>query len=138
MFPPTFEFIVEGPAVSLQTRNKTRLTAWKNQVAAAARSVWPGGLPPAPFSLQISILFFYRGAPIGDLDNFVKPIQDALIGLVYVDDSQITDVVCRRRPADTQYRLEDVPVTLLDGLTLYDDFLYIRLSSAPDPLHLGL
>ncbi|MCY7322951.1 MAG: RusA family crossover junction endodeoxyribonuclease [Phormidesmis sp. CAN_BIN36] len=29
-----------------------------------------------------------------DVDNIVKPIQDAIIGLAYVDDDQVTDVLC--------------------------------------------
>ena len=138
MFPPSFEFIVQGPAVSFQTRNRKNLAAWKQEVASAARSYWPKDLPATLISLQITILFFYSGDPIGDLDNFVKPIQDALNGLVYVDDRQITDVICRRRPVDANYRVQDVPVILLDGLTKYDDFLYIRLESTPDPLTLVL
>ena len=32
-----------------------------------------------------------------DVDNIPKPILDALSGLVYADDRQITDLVCRKR-----------------------------------------
>lgn len=138
MFPPAFEFVVEGPPVSFQTRNRAALPPWRAAVRTAAQTYWPANLSPAAISLQFTILFFYRGSPIGDLDNFIKPIQDALNGLVYVDDSQITDVICRRRDVGTDFAFESVPTILLDGLTRYDDFLYVRIEPAPSATLLAL
>jgi hypothetical protein len=64
----------------------------------------------------------------------VKPILDALIGLVYVDDSFVTDVICRRRRMDTRYSFPEVSDILLDGLTCSaNDFIYVVVEPAPDP-----
>jgi crossover junction endodeoxyribonuclease RusA len=41
-----------------------------------------------------------------DIDNLPKPILDALKGLVYLDDTQITDVVCRKRNLHSDLRVE--------------------------------
>jgi Holliday junction resolvase RusA-like endonuclease len=38
-----------------------------------------------------------HGESTMDIDNIPKPISDALQGLVYLDDEQVTDVLCRKR-----------------------------------------
>ena len=44
------------------------------------------------------ITYFSRSAPDKfDVDNTSKPILDALKGLVYTDDFQVTDLVFRKR-----------------------------------------
>ena len=40
-----------------------------------------------------------------DIDNLPKPISDALKGLVYLDDEQVTDIVCRKRNLNRDYEL---------------------------------
>ena len=40
---------------------------------------------------MIAITHFYGGASM-DVDNIPKPVLDALEGLVYVDDEQLTDM----------------------------------------------
>ena len=44
----------------------------------------------------MTITYFFENVDL-DLDNIPKPILDALKGLVYNDDSQITDLICRKR-----------------------------------------
>ena len=53
------EFIVDGPPVSHQSRNKSALQAWKAQVRAAARSLWVGA--PVKGLLECTIMNFYAG-----------------------------------------------------------------------------
>jgi crossover junction endodeoxyribonuclease RusA len=36
----------------------------------------------------------------------VKPIQDALAGVVYVDDNQVTDVQASRRSLDGRFKVK--------------------------------
>jgi hypothetical protein len=68
-----------------------------------------------------------------DLDNIVKPILDAMKGLVYSDDSQVTDLICRkrRRQDDLQFALDSSIFD--DFLTDSNQFLYVRVGGAPDP-----
>lgn len=46
--------------------------------------------------VMLQITYFYSDDKL-DVDNIVKPIQDALNGLAYVDDGQITDLIVRKR-----------------------------------------
>ena len=48
--------------------------------------------------VMVTITYLYnRGSIDIDVDNIPKPILDALKGLVYSDDSQVTDLLCRKR-----------------------------------------
>ena len=85
---PSIEFILDGPPVSHQSKNKKALQAWKAQVRALAVSLWIGA--PSKGLLQCTIMNSYAGpAPPLDDDNMVKPIRDALNKFVYDDDRQI-------------------------------------------------
>lgn len=137
-FGPQFEFYVEGPPVSFQTKKKARLQMWKTTVHNAAAGFWNNRQVPTAESLQFSIAYFYDTVAAGDIDNIIKPIQDALIGLVYVDDGQISDVICRKRASSLPFVFHKISDVLLDALTLYDEFLYITVSDAPNPLILDL
>jgi hypothetical protein len=63
----------------------------------------------------------------------IKPIQDALINLVYIDDSQVTDVLCRKREVHSSFVFHKISDTLYNALTLYDDFVYVVVDQAPEP-----
>ena len=46
-----------------------------------------------------------------DLDNIVKSIKDALNGIVYIDDNQVTDIIARKRYGDEpciQVRVKEI------------------------------
>lgn len=132
MLSDAFEFIVLGLPVGLQASGLRR-TAWKANVRNSAAKYWNHGAQPVVQSLQVSIVHYYAASPVGDTDNLVKPILDALNGLVYVDDSLVTDVICRRRRIDTRYEFDHVPYILLDGLTSgFDDFIYVVVEPAPE------
>lgn len=133
MLAGPFEFIVLGLPVGHQA-SSIRKTAWKTTVRNSAAAYWQNRTSPTAQSLQVTIIHYYATTTIGDTDNLVKPILDALIGIVYVDDSIITDVLCRRRRIDTSYDFSAVPDILLDGLTSgADDFIYVVVEPAPDP-----
>ena len=111
---------------------------WKTTVRNAAEVFWNNRQHPTAESLQFNIAYFYDIVAIGDVDNIIKPIQDALVGLVYDDDSQITDVICRKRASNLRFVFHEMSDVLMDALTLYDEFLYITVSDAPNPLILDL
>ena len=66
-----------------------------------------------------------------DIDNIVKPIQDALIGVALDDDSQISDLVVRRRPLSTTFALERLTPTLASAVDTGDECIYVRIEAAP-------
>lgn len=67
-----------------------------------------------------------------DVDNIIKPIQDALIGLAYIDDTQVTDVLVRKRNLAGEFRIENMTPTLADGFSRGCEFLYIVVTDVPD------
>lgn len=129
--PIPFEFIVNGPPVSLQTRRRANLRAWKATVRQEAERYWPVGSPPTTDIIRITITYYYEGAAL-DVDNMIKPIQDALIGLVYDDDRQVTDAVGRKRDLDGSFRIKGMSPLLAEGFCRGHEFLHIRIESAPD------
>jgi crossover junction endodeoxyribonuclease RusA len=124
-----FDFIVEGPPVSQQTRKKVRLRAWKQAVRDAATQYWNAGDQPTPDDVSIVVTNFYETAA-PDVDNIVKPIQDALIGLVYIDDKQITDCQTRKRDINRAFIVKGVSRALADGFVNYKDFIHVKVVSS--------
>jgi Holliday junction resolvase RusA-like endonuclease len=126
-----FEFTVPGPPVSHQSRNKAKLEVWRRFVRAAAASRW-GTRSPLPGPLKVTVSYYHEGLAVRiDNDNLVKPIQDALIGLVYEDDRLVTDTVIRKTSIDGLFRVRGYSLLLLEALAKGDEFLHIVIDEAP-------
>ena len=71
-----------GTPRSAQARRGRR--AWMETVRSSALEKW--GLSPALYTqVSVTIVYFYRSGA-ADVDNIIKLILDALIGVVYDDD----------------------------------------------------
>jgi Holliday junction resolvase RusA-like endonuclease len=128
-----FEFIVDGPPVSHQTRRAERLRAWQQTVRNAAAQRWPAAAPPVTSRLKFTVTYYHDGVSVRiDNDNMVKPIQDALNGLVYEDDRQITDTQVRKTDLNGSFRVRGMSPVLAEGFCRGNEFLYIRIELAPD------
>lgn len=127
----SFEFIVDGPPVSQQTRRRDRLKAWKVTVRQEAEKYWTSGQLPATGLVMLKVTYFYDLIAI-DVDNIVKPIQDAIIGLAYIDDGQITDVLVRKRDLSGNFKVENITPTLAEGFARGNEFLHIVVTNAPE------
>lgn len=128
----TFEFIVAGPPISYQTRRSIRLQTWKQIVRTAAIRRWPPAAPPLKNRLKLTVCYYHDGIAVRmDNDNMVKPIQDALIGLVYEDDRQITDIQVRKTDINGSFHVRGMSPVLAEGFINGKDFLYIRVELAP-------
>ena len=125
------EFIVDGPPVSQQTRRRERLRAWKTTVRQEAEKYWPPGQKAAIGLIMLQITYFYDSVAMG-VDNIVKPIQDAIIGLAYIDDDQVTDVLVRKRNLSGNFKIENMTSTLAEGFLRGNEFLHIVVIDAPD------
>lgn len=83
--------------------------------------------------LQIIVVYYHDAVTISmDNDNMVKPIQDALKGLVYVDDRQITDIRVRKTNFDGRFKVRGMAVILAEGFSKGSEFIYVRVEDAPD------
>jgi Holliday junction resolvase RusA-like endonuclease len=127
-----FEFIIDGPPVSQQARRRERVRQWRDEVRRVVEQRWPTGEQPAAGRVMLTITYFYESGSSMDMDNIPKPIADALKGLVYLDDEQVTDVLCRKRNLNSNLRIENPSGVLAEGLIRGSQFLYIVVEEAPN------
>ena len=133
---PHLEFTVEGPPVSHQTKDKASLTAWKGVIRAEAAKNW-GAKAPLTGKLKCTIINFHEGEDASlDDDNMVKPIRDALIGLIYDDDSQIRYSETMHVCIDAPIKIRRASAVLLAAYSKGNEFLYVRIDDAPDFIQL--
>lgn len=124
-----FEFTIQGPPVSNQTRNRARLQQWKTDVRTAAQALVAAGAAPVPYAVRFTVTYYYEGdSP--DVDNIIKPIQDALNGVVFVDDAQVAETKARKRPLDGSYQIKGASGVLLQGFALGVGFLHVRVEAS--------
>jgi len=124
-----FEFTINGPPVSAQTKNRPRLQAWKQDVRNAAVAALPPGAVPSNANVNVVITYYYDG-DTPDVDNIIKPIQDGLIGVIFVDDNQVMETKSRKRSLNGSYKIRGVSSVLLIAFASGDDFLHIKVSEA--------
>lgn len=74
--------------------------------------------------------FYHQASP--DVDNIPKPILDALKGLVYMDDEQVTDILCRKRSLNSDLRIENPSHMLAERISRGEVFLYVVIDYAAD------
>lgn len=109
-----FDFLIPQRAVSLQTRTRANLQAWKSYVQEEAARTWSGQIYSGQ-DIQLTLVYLYDSDPV-DTDNIIKPIQDALVGLIYDDDLLVTDVESHRRPLTGTFDLTRCPGALIQGI----------------------
>lgn len=121
-----FEFSITGIPISSQSHNKQSLNRWKTEVYQAAQAKWISGLPPFKGDLTIKITYYYD-IESPDVDNIIKPIQDALKGLVYDDDRQIVRTQCEKKDINGSYQIRRAPQIIVEGFLNGDDFLHVKI-----------
>lgn len=112
----------------MQARGKSR-GRWRQAVAAAAAAAWPAGVAPLLIPVKLDIVYFYSHGTV-DIDNIIKPIQDALIGIAYDDDSRVVEVRAVRRDLASNYVLSGPSAQLLAALVPGTDFVHISVEDA--------
>ena len=80
---------------------------------------------------MLTITYFFDSLAM-DVDNIPKPISDALKGLAYLDDDQVTDSLCRKRNLNGNLRIENPSSVLAEGLSRGSQFLYVTVEEASD------
>jgi len=122
-----FEFLIPRRPVSLQTRKRSKLQDWQAFVRAEASKTWVG--VPYSGNVHLTLVYLYDTDPV-DTDNIIKPIQDGLIGLVYEDDSLVTDVESHRRSLSGTFDVALCPLLLLHGIFEGSECVYVRIRQA--------
>lgn len=121
------EFLISKRPVSLQTRNRRNLQEWKDFVRHEASKFWTGQPPIQGNDLRLTLVYLCDESP-PDIDNIIKPIQDALVGLVFEDDNLIADVDSHRRFLSEPLDLARLPNLLVEGSLLGEEFVYVKVS----------
>ena len=121
-----FEFLIPRRPLSVQAKPK-KLQAWKLFVRSEAAKNWIGS--PLESDVRLTLVYLCDESP-PDIDNIIKPIQDALIGVVFGDDSQIADVDSHRRFLDQSFDLTRLPVILLAGIATRQECVYVRIGKS--------
>ncbi len=129
------EFVVPGPPVSYQTKDKKNLKAWQATIKIEAMKSWAH--PPLTRKLKFTLINFHEGddPPLDD-DNMVKPIRDSLNKLVFEDDRQIRFSETIQVSIDAPIRIRRGSKILLDAFSKGDQFLYLRIEDGPDFIQL--
>ena len=125
-----FEITVKGPPLSQQASSSSR-KKWKARVEQAAQEKLPNGSAPVAQDVAISIVYYFEG-DTPDVDNVIKPIQDALVGVVYVDDSQVIKAECAKVSIDGSFTIRGASATLLQAFSDKDPFVHVRVTWPPD------
>jgi crossover junction endodeoxyribonuclease RusA len=125
-----FEFLIRSRPVSQQTRRRERLHEWEEFVRREASRYWTLAHMPADSPVCITLVYLYDEVAL-DVDNVIKPIQDALVGLAFPDDSLITDAIIRRRQLRGRFDLSGVPSVLIEGFEYGGEFVYVHVGDAP-------
>jgi len=133
---PAFEFCVSGRPISAQAENRILLQNWKIKVNVVARAAWPAGRQAFSGDVELRVTQ-YSDRRIADRDNLLKPIQDALQGLVYGNDWQVKDSMSNWRNINGKFTIRYVSFPLAIAFSAGDEFLHIRVWTSPDTEDLG-
>jgi crossover junction endodeoxyribonuclease RusA len=93
-------------------------------VRREAARYWQPTHAPADGPVCVTLIYLSDEAAL-DVDNFIKPIQDALVGLAFLDDALVTDVIIRRRQLRGTFDLTRVSPVLVEGFEYGDEFVYV-------------
>lgn len=127
IFP--FEFFVWGTPRSLGASSDSR-ERWKETIVHSARrkiaeTTDLSWLDERPLSVAI---YYFSAAPMeGDIDNIVKPILDALIGVAYPNDRVVERVIAQKIEPDVGWSFDHASEILLSALDTDVPVVYIRI-----------
>ena len=97
-----------------------------------AREAWRD-MPPVSSFVEVEIVFCVNQGQgnVPDADNIIKLILDALTGCVYDDDSQVSDIICRRRYFGLGLTTLNASPILIGRYQNPETFVYVRLTDSP-------
>lgn len=74
-----------GFIIPARTMNYQRAVGWAAKRHFSA---------PLTGQIKVSIILYFRGGRVGDIDNYQKSILDGLNGIAFEDDRQVQKVIC--------------------------------------------
>jgi len=105
---PAFRIWIPGVPKSLQSKGSKE--AYVQKIREAAKSVVPR--PTKSPRVDVEIFFVSEHTMRADVDNVIKPILDALVGVVYFDDKQVRSVRAAALPSDVAFSITGPMATM--------------------------
>jgi hypothetical protein len=124
---PIFEVLLPRRPISYQGTSKSR-EEWKNFIYGRAFSVW-NQTPISDGRLRFSVVYLCESDP-ADINNLIKPIQDAMISLVYADDSLVCDVTGHMRLLSDPIDIVGLPSLLADAVITGSEYVYVQITNS--------
>lgn len=123
------DFLLPRQPVSHQTKTPANRVAWQDYVFGRAMQVW-AAKPLKDRPLKFTLVYVTEDQIPGDINNFVKPVQDALNGLIYADDSMIIDVSAHMRRLYEPNSITGLPLALGDAILASFPCVYVAISDS--------
>ncbi len=86
--------------------------------------------------VSVLIIYFYYGQTSLDVDNIGKSMLDALKGVIFRDDRQVSELILRKTPLEAGMIFSGASSLLLGAVELMaqqpSDFVYVRVDPASD------
>lgn len=127
--PLIVDFLLPRRPLSHQSSDSGKKAQWRDYVFGRAQRAWPAK-PLLNYPLKFTIVYLTTERNPGDINNFVKPIQDALCGLVYADDSMIRDLSAHLRQHGTIKDTVGFPHELISAIMSNSPCVYIAVSDS--------
>lgn len=129
--PLIVDFVLPRRPVSQQTKDASQRRAWRAFVYGRARLAWPAR-PLVNYPLKFTMVYLSNAEWPGDINNFVKPVQDALCALIYADDSMIWDVSAHSRVVNAKYNTDGLPAKLAQAIWTGQVCVYVAISDSSE------
>lgn len=120
-----YRFVIPGKAESFRTSAAAR---YKAKVAMLAREVF--SQPLTNKKVEIRINYFHLRNRRMDMDNVSKCILDALNGIAYEDDRQVSSQRSSSHHLKRFIRLSDEPVDIIKPLKEMNEYTFVRIREA--------
>lgn len=127
--PLIVDFLLPRRPVSHQAKNSLNKDAWRDYIFGRAMQAWPAK-PLLNYPLKFTMVYLSDDSKPGDINNFVKPVQDALCALIYADDSMILDVSAHMRLLSEPNSISGLPRKLAQALIEGEACVYVAISDS--------
>jgi crossover junction endodeoxyribonuclease RusA len=129
MEPPfPLELQLEAVPLSLKASSASK-DAWKEQIRMAINEILDPSGWATKSPVSVTIFYFPDGPMNGDIDNIVKPILDALMPRIYVNDAQVERLWVQKFESEKSFRIDDPTVKLAAATDAEPPIVYIRVDN---------
>ena len=127
--PLIVDFLLPRRPLSHQAKDVANKNAWRDYIFGRARQAWPAR-PLLDWPLKFTMVYLSDDPKPGDINNFVKPVQDALCALIYADDSMIRDVSAHMRLLSEPNAIVGLPPKLATAVVQGQACVYVAISDS--------